>query len=380
MSGVSERVGLPVLAVLMLVAMTLACGDSTPPTEDKRDTPTPAQVERVSSTTEPAPEATITPKPTATPGPTVDVSGCTLGAAFQADVTIPDNTGVEAGRSFIKTWRIRNTGTCDWGAGYRLTFVDGNQMGGPDAVDVPETTAGENAEISVELVAPIEEGQHRGYWQVCVNESQRFGERIYVQIMSEPAPTPTSTPIPTGGTEGFVDCLTCATQYPWLIYLRSEPGHGAGTTVGGLRHVDDIKILDAHWHSGEGRWWYKVKGYDEYTKYSAEAVTGWVPEVNVTVGVPEQYPLGSAWIEFGTGIRADIGGDVIIWDRTRYYNLQGRRVGLMLHGTRVEITDSDWDPEYGVWFYEITGTDYETGNTITGWLDGIFLVLAPPPP
>jgi tetratricopeptide (TPR) repeat protein len=130
----------------------------------------------------PTPETTSTPEPTV--GPTVGISDCTLGAVFQADVTVPDNTRVEIGQPFTKTWRIRNTGTCKWRAGYRLTFIDGDQMGGPDSVDVPETVAGESAEISVELVAPMEAGQHRGNWQMCVNQSECFGEKIYVQIVS----------------------------------------------------------------------------------------------------------------------------------------------------------------------------------------------------
>lgn len=136
---------------------------------------------------------TDTPLPIATPEPTVDTSGCTLGAAFQADVTIPDNTRIEVGQRFVKTWRIRNTGTCDWGTGYRLTFIDGDQMGGPDSVSVPETPAGENAQVSVELVAPMEGGQYRGSWQICVNQTECFGDRVRVQIVSV-APTPAPAP------------------------------------------------------------------------------------------------------------------------------------------------------------------------------------------
>jgi hypothetical protein len=110
-------------------------------------------------------------------------SGCTPDAVFEADVTVPDGTQVEAGQAFVKTWRIRNTGTCDWDASYRLVFVDGEQMGGPDSVAVPETAAGESASVSVELVAPLEGGKHRGYWQMCAGE-KCFGDRMYVEIVS----------------------------------------------------------------------------------------------------------------------------------------------------------------------------------------------------
>jgi hypothetical protein len=364
-----KRVLLLTLVILVLTLTTLACGETDSPAQETPSDETPAQ------------EITATPRLTSTPAPTVDISDCTLGATFQADVTIPDNTRIEAGQSFVKTWRIRNTGTCDWGMGYRFAFVDGEEMSGPDAVEVPETPVGESTEISVELIAPMEEGQHRGHWQVCVNETECFGEKVYVQIISYPPPEPTSTPISisTGGIDGFVDCLVCARQHPWLAQLRSEPGLSAGVVVGGLRHVDEINILDAHWHDEEGQWWYQVEGLDQYTKDVGETVTGWLPETSVTVGIPEQYPLGAAWVEFAIGIQTDVGGDVTIWNRSKYYNGQGQGIGFMWHGTPVQISDSEWDSENGIWFYEITGVDSKTKETITGWLDGIFLVLAPPP-
>jgi hypothetical protein len=83
-------------------------------------------------------------------------------------------------------------------------------MEGPDLVDVPETPAGESAEISVELVAPTEMGRYRGNWQMCVNETECFGEKIYVQIVSSPPP-PTATPDTAGVTR-------------WLAYGGEQVG------------------------------------------------------------------------------------------------------------------------------------------------------------
>jgi hypothetical protein len=176
------------LILLVLVLTTLACGGGTTPSQDKTETP--AQAEGSTQTMEPTSQ--LVP----TLAATVDTTDCNLSAVFEADVTVPDNTKIEAGQSFIKTWRVRNTGTCDWGPGYRWTFVDGDQIGGPNSVSVPETRAGESVEISVDLVAPAEEGQYRGYWQMCVNETDCFGDRAYVQIVSSgtPATPPAMTP------------------------------------------------------------------------------------------------------------------------------------------------------------------------------------------
>ena len=38
------------------------------------------------------------------------------------DVNIPDNTPVSPGQDFIKTWKIKNIGTCTWGEGYEMVF------------------------------------------------------------------------------------------------------------------------------------------------------------------------------------------------------------------------------------------------------------------
>lgn len=189
------RVTALLLVVMMLALANWACCGTTSPSRDFPEAVVTTSAVSDSAESSPLPGvptvgSTLTPT---SPVPTVDTSECSLGASFQADITVPDNTKIEAGRSFVKTWSIRNTGTCDWGPGYRLTFVDEDQMGGPQTVSIPETAAGETAEVSVELVAPAEAGTHRGSWQMCVNKIECFGDKVYVQIVSfvpTPAPDP----------------------------------------------------------------------------------------------------------------------------------------------------------------------------------------------
>ena len=40
---------------------------------------------------------------------------CQYRATFLGDVTLPDNAVVAVGAPFVKTWRLRNDGTCAWG-------------------------------------------------------------------------------------------------------------------------------------------------------------------------------------------------------------------------------------------------------------------------
>ena len=63
-------------------------------------------------------------------------------ASFVSDVTVPDDTVVPAGSTFVKTWRIRNDGTCTWTPGsYALVFTGGDALSGPDEVNLPGEVA-----------------------------------------------------------------------------------------------------------------------------------------------------------------------------------------------------------------------------------------------
>jgi len=119
-----------------------------------------------------------------------------LNAAFIADVTIPDGTTIAAGKAFIKTWRVQNSGTCDWGAGFQLVFASGEQMGGPPAASVPATAAGAAADISVNLVAPTTPGEHAGQWRIRAKDGTVFGPSLSV-VITVPGPTTVPTVVVT---------------------------------------------------------------------------------------------------------------------------------------------------------------------------------------
>ncbi len=151
----------------------------------------------VTPTPSPAPEVTP-PTEEATPFEPTTAAGCTLGARWVADMTVPDNTAFAPGTAFIKTWRVRNSGTCAWEPGTRLAFISGDPMGGPASVSVPATAAGAQTDVSVSLVAPAAPGTYRGNWQLQAPDGTRFGAIIYVKIVVPGAATATSTPPPTG--------------------------------------------------------------------------------------------------------------------------------------------------------------------------------------
>jgi hypothetical protein len=170
----------------------------------------------------------VTPTPvSATPTPVPDVEseeGCTLNASYVADVTIPDDTELVPGTSFVKTWRIRNSGTCDWGDGFSLVFSSGDQMGAPGLVAVPATAAGSTADVSVNLTAPNSYGTYRGNWRMQSDEGVLFGSTVYVRIVV-PSPA-TDTPEPLAAPTDLAKSTTTSgfTNLVWVDNSDGEDG------------------------------------------------------------------------------------------------------------------------------------------------------------
>jgi hypothetical protein len=102
-------------------------------------------------------------QPTNTTGAT---TSCSDLATFFSDVTVPDGTEFSPGDTFVKTWRLKNIGTCPWTPNYKLAFQSGDKMGGPSvkALSSSPVAAGQTAEVSVNLTAPSSIGSYRGYW------------------------------------------------------------------------------------------------------------------------------------------------------------------------------------------------------------------------
>jgi hypothetical protein len=170
-------------------------------TENARpqDTATPAPTDT------PAP-VTPTRAPTSTPTlilqPSITPTGGTPtgedAAQYVADITVPDGTQFSPGEKFTKTWRLQNTGTSVWTSNYALAFIGGAQMGGPQAVQLTQSVApGETVEISVNLTAPQENGNYKGFWEMRNVGEELFPNAVFVDINvagGTPAAGATSTP------------------------------------------------------------------------------------------------------------------------------------------------------------------------------------------
>jgi hypothetical protein len=194
-------------------------------------------------TATPAPTNTpaVIDLPSVTPSPSLLPTPC-YRAYFVKDVTIPDESKMAAGETFVKTWRLKNNGTCNWPADTQVVFISGSQMGAPSSQSIGAAVAvGEERDVSLTMKAPAEAGTYTGYWMLKIPSGGRFGigdagdQSFWVIIVvgsksptpsvtktvgtppptKTPTVTPSRTPTPTGSpTLTPTLTPTCPGAYP----------------------------------------------------------------------------------------------------------------------------------------------------------------------
>ncbi len=135
------------------------------------------------------------PQPVYTPAPVDSDAPCDR-ALFVDDISVPDNTQMDPGAAFTKTWLLRNDGSCTWTKDYAIVFDSGDPMDGPESIalsnDVPPGYA---LEISVNLKAPTDSKTYRGNWMLRNASGETFGlsdfnDPFWVIIEVDAPPTP----------------------------------------------------------------------------------------------------------------------------------------------------------------------------------------------
>jgi hypothetical protein len=200
---------------------------------------------------------TNTPLPTNTPVPPTATPipiPCDR-AQFVSDVTVPDNTEIGAGTTFVKTWKMRNNGSCTWTSGYALVFYNGDAMSGPASAPITNGTVppGSTIDISASLIAPTTTGTYRGNWRLRNSGGAVFGignnadQSFWVQIKSV-APTP--TPSPTSAYTLSYDFIARGPDASWRngttnLTWGDPPEDSAGVAV----NVANVKMEDGKTYS-----------------------------------------------------------------------------------------------------------------------------------
>ena len=142
------------------------------------------------------------PQPEPTPSQTGACNRVAAGVPF--DVTIPDDTIMQPGQSFTKTWRLVNNGTCKWTRLYAVVFFSGNPMGAQQTQYLnAEVLPGQSIDVSVEFIAPFESGTYQSNWMLQSQAGELFGlgpngdAPFWVRIQVVGPETPTQTPTST---------------------------------------------------------------------------------------------------------------------------------------------------------------------------------------
>jgi hypothetical protein len=135
--------------------------------------------------------------------PTSDPSSLAYGCnnlAFVRDVTVPSGTVFKPGEDFKKTWKVANTGTCNWMYQYALVHVSGPTFNAETTKLGRVVTVGDWSELSLGMGAPGSPGTYTSYWRLMDADGHMFGATLVVSIkVSNPTPPtqpPSSTPVP----------------------------------------------------------------------------------------------------------------------------------------------------------------------------------------
>ena len=159
-----------------IAAMLTAQPTSPSITISQTDTPSPtARLTQTLST------PLSTPHLTSPPGEAIQTPSsavlCNQAAAGNPiDITIPDDSLIPPGQSYIKTWKLVNIGTCTWTTLYSASFFYGDRMGAPESVPLQATVLpAESVEISVEMIAPQAPGTYQGNWKLSSPNGGLFG-------------------------------------------------------------------------------------------------------------------------------------------------------------------------------------------------------------
>ena len=200
------------------------------------------------------------PQPTNTlqpPTATTAVTPCDR-ASFVKDVTYPDDSEVSVGTTFIKTWRLKNTGSCTWNSSYSLVFVEGDSMGAPAAVQLTTGTVapGESVDVSVTLVAPTTVKTYQGKFQLRNSAGIVFGigqdakSSFWVKVKVTAPATPTATLTATPAAALQFDFVARGSEAEWRNSTSVLPwGDPVEDKFGVAVNADNEKLEDGRFYN-----------------------------------------------------------------------------------------------------------------------------------
>ncbi len=116
--------------------------------------------------------------------PAAAIAGpCLDGLAYMGDLTYPDKGKVLPGQPLEKQWKVRNSGSCDWGPDYRFRWINGSLPSDQAEEALYPAVAGSEAVITIHLTAPIAAGEYVAWWQAISPGGMPFGEMLSIDVI-----------------------------------------------------------------------------------------------------------------------------------------------------------------------------------------------------
>jgi hypothetical protein len=198
-----------IVTAILFMILVAACGSGSPGTQPQEPTADVAAI-RTSAASTVISQFTLTAaafsptpsQPTATSAPAATSTTSTATAlaqvtnalgttvalcdslSFVADVTVPDDTSMSPGQDFLKTWKVKNSGSCPWGSGYKLVYAGyQDDMSGQFQPLSGVIQPGQEVEISVQFKAPDAANQYVSAWQMSNPSGVTFPQIIFVKIV-----------------------------------------------------------------------------------------------------------------------------------------------------------------------------------------------------
>lgn len=247
-------------ALVLLSILLGACNlQPTTPTQmgpDQISTIAKATVDALTTQMAPPPATATPPLPTATATlsvPTLDLTIPTLSLAtstliplpttassstcnrgFFVSETIKDGTVYKPGANFVKTWTIRNDGTCTWTSAYRAVpvinspespVITGDNAVGPTTSIPP----GGTWTITANMVAPKEDGTYQQWWKFTDADGKYFGIGnagdpwyVIIKVSKTGVVTPSSVVASVNfdgaNFNGLITATNTTITYNWQVY------------------------------------------------------------------------------------------------------------------------------------------------------------------
>lgn len=110
-----------------------------------------------------------------------------LDSVFVKDMTVLDGTVMPPSTHFIKTWKMRNSGTANWPCGTQLVWVGGHCLGHKESFTLEQIPAcglpvGAEFDVTVGFSAPSKPGRYVSYWRLQCPSLRKFGQRVWVDF------------------------------------------------------------------------------------------------------------------------------------------------------------------------------------------------------